>query len=51
MAMRRAHDLDEDIGFRSAAIGSLVRHGTLRQRLAGECITPGTNRFGPATRV
>ena len=49
MAMRRAHDLDEDIGFWRAALASLARHGTLRQRLAGEDGTPGTNRFGPAT--
>jgi hypothetical protein len=48
MAMRRAHDLDEDIGFWRAAVDSLARHGTLRQRLAGEDGTPGTNRFGPA---
>jgi len=49
MAMRRAHDLDEDIGFWRAAVGSLARHGTLRRRLAAEDGTPGTNRFGPAT--
>ena len=49
MAMRRAHDLDEDIGFWRAAVDSLARHGTLRRRLAGEDGTPGTNRFGPAT--
>ena len=49
MAMRRAHDLDEDIGFWRAALASLARHGTLRHRLAGEDGTPGTNRFGPAT--
>lgn len=49
MAMRRAHDLDEDIGFWRAAIGSLARHSVLRRRLAGEDGTPGTNRFGPAT--
>jgi hypothetical protein len=47
--MRRAHDLDEDIGFWRAAIASLARHGALRRRLAGEDGTPGTNRFGPAT--
>jgi hypothetical protein len=49
MAMRRAHDLDEDIGFWRAAFASLTRHGALRRRLAGEDGTPGTNRFGPAT--
>jgi uncharacterized membrane protein YhaH (DUF805 family) len=49
MAMRRAHDLDEDIGFWRAALAALARHGSLRQRLAGEDGTPGTNRFGPAT--
>jgi hypothetical protein len=49
MAMRRAHDLDEDIGFWRACFASLVRHGALRRRLAGEDGTPGTNRFGPAT--
>lgn len=49
IAMRRAHDLDEDIGFWRAAIASLARQGTLRRRLAGENGTPGTNRFGPAT--
>jgi uncharacterized membrane protein YhaH (DUF805 family) len=49
MAMRRAHDLDEDIGFWRAAVGSLARRSVLRQRLAGEDGTPGTNRFGPAT--
>jgi hypothetical protein len=49
MALRRAHDLDEDIGFWRAAATPLARHGTLRQRLAGEDGTPGTNRFGPAT--
>jgi hypothetical protein len=49
MAMRRAHDLDEDIGFWRAAIDSLARHGALRRRLSGEDGTPGTNRFGPAT--
>ncbi|MBA4096404.1 MAG: hypothetical protein C0484_06475 [Rhodospirillum sp.] len=49
MAMRRAHDLDEDIGFWRAATASLERHGALRRRLAGEDGTPGTNRFGPAT--
>jgi hypothetical protein len=49
MALRRAHDLDEDIGFWRAAIDSLMRHGTLRRRLAGEDGTPGANRFGPAT--
>ncbi|HJR21934.1 MAG TPA: hypothetical protein VJ822_09965 [Dongiaceae bacterium] len=49
MAMRRAHDLDEDIGFWRAAFASLARHGALRRRLAGEDGTPGTNRFGPAT--
>jgi hypothetical protein len=49
MAMRRAHDLDEDIGFWRAAVDSLARRGTLRQRLAGEDGTPGTNRFGPAS--
>jgi uncharacterized membrane protein YhaH (DUF805 family) len=49
MAMRRAHDLDEDIGFWRAVIALLARHGALRRRLAGEAGTPGTNRFGPAT--
>jgi hypothetical protein len=49
MALRRAHDLDEDITFWRAAVDSLARHGTLRRRLAGEDGTPGTNRFGPAT--
>ncbi len=49
MAMRRAHDLDEDIGFWRAATASLARQGALRRRLAGEDGTPGTNRFGPAT--
>ena len=49
MAMRRAHDLDEDIGFWRAAVDSLARHGTLRRRLTGEDGTPGANRFGPAT--
>ena len=49
MAMRRAHDLDEDIGFWRAALSSLARHGVLRRRLASEDGTPGTNRFGPAT--
>jgi hypothetical protein len=49
MALRRAHDLDEDIGFWRAALASLARHGALRHRLAGEDGTPGTNRFGPAT--
>ena len=49
MAMRRAHDLDEDIGFWRAAFAPLTRHGALRRRLAGEDGTPGTNRFGPAT--
>jgi hypothetical protein len=49
MAMRRAHDLDEDIGFWRAALALLARHGALRRRLAGEDGTPGTNRFGPAT--
>jgi hypothetical protein len=49
MAMRRAHDLDEDIGFWRAALAPLTRHGALRRRLAGEDGTPGTNRFGPAT--
>lgn len=51
MAMRRAHDLDEDIGFWRAILAPLARHGALRQRLAGEDGTPGTNRFGPATGV
>ena len=49
MAKRRAHDLDEDITFWRAAIGSLARHGALPRRRAGEDGTPGTNRFGPAT--
>lgn len=49
MAMRRAHDLDEDIGFWRAALESLARQGALRRRLSGEDGTPGTNRFGPAT--
>jgi hypothetical protein len=49
MAMRRAHDLDEDIGFWRAAVASLARHGALRQRLSGEDGTPGANRFGPAS--
>jgi hypothetical protein len=51
MAMRRAHDLDEDIGFWRAAVDSLARDGALRRRLAGEDGTPGTNRFGPATEA
>ena len=49
LAVRRAHDLDEDIGFWRAAVASLARHGALRQRLSGEDGTPGANRFGPAT--
>lgn len=49
MAMRRAHDLDEDVSFWRAVLGPLARHGALRRRLAGEDGTPGTNRFGPAT--
>jgi Protein of unknown function (DUF805) len=49
MAMRRAHDLDEDIGFWRAAFASLMRQNALRRRLASEDGTPGTNRFGPAT--
>jgi hypothetical protein len=51
MAMRRAHDLDEDISFWRAALGPLARHGALRHRLAGEDGTPGTNRFGPPTEA
>jgi len=49
MAMRRAHDLDEDIGFWRAAVDSLARRGTLRRRLTAEDGTRGANRFGPAT--
>ena len=49
MAMRRAHDLDEDIGFWRAAFAPLARQDVLRRRLAGEDGTPGANRFGPAT--
>lgn len=51
MAMRRAHDLDEDISFWRAALAPLARRGALRRRLAGEGGTPGTNRFGPATEA
>jgi uncharacterized membrane protein YhaH (DUF805 family) len=47
IAVRRAHDLDEDVSFWRAAVGSLAPEGALRQRLAGEDGTPGTNRFGP----
>lgn len=47
IAVRRAHDLDEDLPFWKAALGSLGRLA-LQRRLSREEGTPGTNRFGPA---
>jgi hypothetical protein len=47
IAVRRAHDLDEDLPFWKAALGSLGRLA-LQPRLSREEGSSGTNRFGPA---
>lgn len=48
LAVRRAHDLDEDLPIWQAAASVVVRRGTLRHRLSAEEGTPGPNRFGTA---
>jgi uncharacterized membrane protein YhaH (DUF805 family) len=47
LAVRRAHDLDEELPFWKAALGALAQRG-LQRRLGSEEGTAGTNRFGPA---
>ena len=47
LAVRRAHDLDEEVPFWRAALGALGQRG-LQRRLSSEDGTAGTNRFGPA---
>lgn len=47
MAVRRARDLEEELPFWKAALGSLGQHA-LQRRLSGEEGTAGGNRFGPA---
>jgi hypothetical protein len=49
LAVRRAHDLDEEMPFWRAALGALSRHGALQRRLSREEGTAGINRFGPAS--
>jgi uncharacterized membrane protein YhaH (DUF805 family) len=48
LTVRRAHDLDEEMPFWRAALGSVFRHRALGRRLSREEGTAGTNRFGPA---
>lgn len=47
MAVRRAHDLEQELPFWKAALGSLGRDA-LQRRLSSEEGTVGTNSFGPA---
>lgn len=47
LMVRRAHDLDEDLSFRKAALNLLSRGSGLRRRLGREIGIAGTNRFGP----
>jgi hypothetical protein len=47
LAVRRAHDLDEDLPFWNAAFGAFGQRG-LQRRLASEEGSAETNRFGPA---
>lgn len=48
LMVKRAHDLDEDLPYWTAALESLSRRSALKRRLGGAEGTRGANRFGPA---
>jgi hypothetical protein len=47
MMVKRAHDLDEELPYWKAFLGSLSHRGPYCRRLSREEGTRGTNRFGP----
>jgi uncharacterized membrane protein YhaH (DUF805 family) len=48
MAIRRAHDLGEELSFWQAALGAFARRSVLQRQLGSRDGVEGANRFGPA---